>query len=192
MANIGYKNNTQFYKRVIKRYGISARGVHWNCEETQYLRFKILTEFIEDEIKDCQIVDAGCGFGEYYNYLFDKDLKPKNYLGIDCEEEMINEAVKRFLDTKFVLKNILEDKLPSTDYYICSGAMNTLNEDEVLTFIKRSYKASKKGFVFNFLKEDSLTNVSINTVLKFCKSICSQIKIKDDYLENDISIFLKK
>jgi SAM-dependent methyltransferase len=192
MANIGYKNNTQFYRRVIKKYGISARGVHWSCKESQYIRFEILTKFIENDIKDSLIVDAGCGFGEYYNYLYDNDFKPKEYIGIDCEEEMINSASKRFLNTKFVLKNILEDKLPSVDYYICSGAMNTLNEDEVLTFIKRSYKASKKGFIFNFLKEDSLTNVPVNKVLKFCKSICSQIKIEDDYLENDISIFLKK
>ena len=192
MANIGYKNNTQFYKRVIKKYGISARGVHWNSEESQYIRFKALTQFIQDEIKDCVIVDAGCGFGEYYNYLFDNDFKPQKYIGIDCEEEMINAASKRFLNTKFILKNILEDKLPKADYYICSGAMNTLNEDEVLTFIKRSYKASNKGFVFNFLKDDPLSDISINTVLKFCKSICSQIKIKDDYLENDISFYLKK
>jgi len=192
MANIGYKNNTQFYKRVIKKYGISARGVHWNCEESQYLRFKILTQFIQDEIKDCVIVDAGCGFGEYYNYLYDSDLKPKEYIGIDCEEEMINLASKRFLNTKFVLKNILEDKLPAADYYICSGAMNTLDEKEVLTFIKRSYKASKKGFIFNFLKEDLLSNVSMNIVLSFCKSICSNISIEDTYLENDISFFLKK
>ena len=192
MANIGYKNNTQFYKRVIKRYGISARGVHWNCEESQYLRFEILTNFIKNNIKDYVIVDAGCGFGEYYNYLYDNDLMPKEYIGIDCEEQMISPASKRFLNTKFVLKNILEDKLPAADYYICSGAMNTLDEKEVLTFIKRSYKASKKGFIFNFLKEDLLSNVSMNTVLSFCKTICSKINIKDNYLENDISIFLKK
>ena len=192
MANIGYKNNTQFYRRVIKKYGISARGVHWNCEETQYLRFEILSKFIKNDMKDSVIVDAGCGFGEYYNYLYDNDLKPKEYIGIDCEEEMISSASKRFLNTKFVLKNILEDKLPTADYYICSGAMNTLDEKEVLLFIKRSYKASKKGFIFNFLKEDSLTNVTINTVLSFSKTICSNINIKDNYLENDISIFLKK
>jgi ubiquinone/menaquinone biosynthesis C-methylase UbiE len=192
MANIGYKNNTQFYRRVIKKYGISARGVHWNCQESQYIRFEILTKFIKDDMKDSVIVDAGCGFGEYYNYLYDNHLKPEKYIGIDCEEEMINAASKRFLNTKFVLKNILEDKLPAADYYICSGAMNTLDEKEVLSFIKRSYKTSKKGFIFNFLKEDLLSNVSMNTVLTFCKTICSNINIKDNYLENDISIFLKK
>ena len=192
MSKIGYKNNTQFYKRVIKKYGISARGVHWDSEESQYIRFEILTKFIKNDIKDSTIIDAGCGFGEYYNYLYDNNLKPKKYIGIDCEEEMITQASKRFLNTKFVLKNILEDKLPTSDYYVCSGAMNTLDENEVLSFIKRSYRASEKGFIFNFLKEDSLTNVSVNIVLTFCKTICSNINIKDNYLENDISIFLKK
>lgn len=192
MSKIGYKNNTQFYKRVIKKYGISARGVHWDSEESQYIRFEILTKFIKNDIKDSTIIDAGCGFGEYYNYLYDNNLKPKKYIGIDCEEEMITQASKRFLNTKFVLKNILEDKLPTSDYYVCSGAMNTLDENEVLSFIKRSYRASEKGFIFNFLKEDSLTNVSVNIVLTFCKTICSNINIKDNYLKNDISIFLKK
>ncbi|MGB1227185.1 MAG: class I SAM-dependent methyltransferase [Poseidonibacter sp.] len=192
MANIGYKNNNQFYSRVIKKYGVSARGVHWSCEESQYIRFKELTKFIQNELEHSIIVDAGCGFGEYYNYLFDNNLKPKQYIGIDCEEQMITLASKRFVDTKFILKNILEDKLPSADYYICSGAMNTLTQEEVFNFIKKSYKASKKGFIFNFLKEDSLTNIPIKSVITFCKTICSQIEVKDDYLENDISIYLKK
>ena len=60
------KKNTLFYKKAIDKYGI--------------------TSFIEDSIKESTIIDAGCGFGEYYNYLFDNNLKPKSYLGIDCEE----------------------------------------------------------------------------------------------------------
>jgi len=192
MSKIGYKNNKEFYKKVIKRYGISPRGVHWNSKESQYIRFEILSKFIKDDIKESVIVDAGCGFGEYYNYLFDNNLKPKIYIGLDCEEEMINSASKRFLNTNFFIKNILEDELINADYYICSGAMNILNEKEVLLFIQRCYNTSNKGFIFNFLKQDSFNKVEINTVLEFCKSLCPKINIKDNYLENDISIFLKK
>ncbi len=119
-------NNYQFYNPAIKKYGISAKGVRWNSKYSQYKRFEVLTNFIENEIKESNIVDAGCGFAEYYNYLFDNNLKPKSYIGIDCEEEMITLASKRFLNTSFYIKDIIKDELVFADYYICSGAMNIL------------------------------------------------------------------
>ena len=186
------KDNHAFYKFSIKKYGISAKGVHWNSKYTQYKRFEVLTSFIETQIKDSSIIDAGCGFAEYYNYLFDNNLKPKSYIGIDCEESMITLASKRFIDTEFYVKNILKDKLPLADYYICSGAMNILKKDEIFIFIKKCFEASNIGFVFNFLKNDPLTNVNFLDILHYSKSLSKRVEIKEDYLENDISIFIKK
>lgn len=186
------KDNTSFYKKAIKKYGISAQGVHWNSEFTQYMRFEILSTFIKDEIKQLSIIDAGCGFGEYYNYLFDNDLKPKSYIGIDCEEQMIELASKRFLDIDFYIKNVLYDELESADYYICSGALSILDKYEIFQFINKCFKASTKGFIFNFLKNDPLTKIKVKDVLAYCKTLTKDIQIKENYLENDISIYLKK
>lgn len=186
------KNNYQFYNPAIKKYGISAKGVRWNSKYSQYKRFEVLTNFIENEIKESNIVDAGCGFAEYYNYLFDNNLKPKSYIGIDCEEEMITLASKRFLDTNFYIKDIIKDELIFADYYICSGAMNILKKDEIFIFIKKCFEASNIGFVFNFLKNDPLTNVNFLDILHYSKSLSKRVEIKEDYLENDISIFIKK
>ena len=186
------KNNYQFYNPAIKKYGISAKGVRWNSKYSQYKRFEVLTNFIENEIKKSNIVDAGCGFAEYYNYLFDNNLKPKSYIGIDCEEEMITLASKRFLNTSFYIKDIIKDELVFADYYICSGAMNILKKDEIFIFIKKCFEASNIGFVFNFLKNDPLTNVNFLDILHYSKSLSKRVEIKEDYLENDISIFIKK
>lgn len=185
-------SNYQFYNPAIKKYGISAKGVHWNSEYSQYKRFEVLTNFIENEIKESNIVDAGCGFAEYYNYLFDNNLKPKSYIGIDCEEEMITLASKRFLNTSFYIKDIIKDELVFADYYICSGAMNILKKDEIFIFIKKCFEASNMGFIFNFLKNDPLTNVNFLDILHYSKSLSKRVEIKEDYLENDISIFIKK
>ena len=148
------KKNKEFYTPTIKKYGISAKGVHWNSKYSQYKRFEILTNFIGNEIKKSNIIDAGCGFAEYYNYLFDNDLKPKSYIGIDCEEKMITLASKRFLNTSFYIKNIIEDELLFADYYICSGAMNILKKDEIFIFIKKCFEASKVGNEIKYLKND--------------------------------------
>ena len=186
------KDNHKFYKPAISKYGISAKGVHWNSKYTQYKRFEVLTSFIKNEIKKSVIVDAGCGFAEYYNYLYDNNLKPKMYIGIDCEVEMINLASKRFLETKLFVKNILEDEIPMADFYICSGAMNILKKEEVFVFIEKCFKNSNTAFIFNFLKNDPLTKIKVDDIINFCKSLSNAIKIKGYYLDNDISIFLKK
>ena len=184
------KNNYQFYNPAIKKYGISAKGVRWNSKYSQYKRFEVLTNFIENEIKESNIVDAGCGFAEYYNYLFDNNLKPKSYIGIDCEEQIITLASKRFLNTSFYIKDIIKDELIFADYYICSGAMNILEKEEVFIFIEKCFESSKVAFISNFLINDPLTKVKIKDILLYCKNLSQNIQIKENYLDNDISILI--
>ena len=188
MINI---DNHKFYERAINKYGISAKGVHWQSQFTQYLRFEIINSFIKEEIKKSSIVDAGCGFAEYFNYLKKSGLKPKSYIGIDLEEKMVTLSKSRFPDINFMVKDVLESTLPKADYYICSGAMNILRKKQMFKFIENCLNASNKGFVFNFLKADTLNNVSCEAIINFCETLDADIYIKDYYLENDITIFLK-
>ena len=189
---IGCKYNKEFYKDVIDRFGISHQGVHWQSKYTQYLRFEVLTSFIVDDIKSSNIVDAGCGFAEYFNYLNKYNLNPKKYIGIDLEEKMIRLSKKRFPHQSFYIKNILDERLLNADYYVSSGALNILTKDEMFLFIKKCYVASNKGFVFNFLKNETLNNVKYNEILDFCKSINKNPLVKNNYLYNDISVYLRK
>lgn len=192
---MGQIHNKKFYKESVTKYGISAQGVHWNSQSSQYKRFEILTQFIQGNIHDSFVIDVGCGMGEYYNYLMDRDLAPKAYLGIDCEEEMIKIAKKRYPRTNFKVQNVLTDSLLQSDYYICSGAMNILEKDEFFAFLTLCYKNSIKGFIFNFLKKESYTAIRKEEILEFCVKLSSDvnnIRIRDDYLDNDCTIFLQK
>lgn len=186
------KQNKKFYEKSVHEYGISAQGVHWNSIFTQYKRFEILSQFIIEDIAHSSIIDAGCGMGEYYNYLMTENLNPKSYLGIDCEESMINISKKRYPKAHFKVKNVLTDPLILADYYVCSGAMNILAKEEFFLFIKNCYDHCNKGFVFNFLKKDRYTDLSKEEIIRFCKTLTSTIQTRDDYLENDYSVFLQK
>ena len=124
--------------------------------------------------------------------MYDNNLKPESYLGIDCEESMINLASKRFLNTKFEIQNIIEDSLYKADYYICSGAMNILEKNEIFIFIKKCFEASRNAFIFNFLKNDSLTNIKASDIVDYCITLSNNMEIKENYLSNDFSICLKK
>ena len=189
---MSFKNNTLFYKTSILKHGISAKGVRWKSTFSQYKRFEIITSFINNNISQSTIVDAGCGFGEYFNYLRKIGKEPKIYLGIDCEKVMINIASKRFPNINFKLQNVLHDKLYISDYYVCSGAMNIFNKEEIFLFIKKCLTVSKKAFIFNFLKNDPLTTISIDEIIKYCKELTNKIIIKENYLKNDITIYLEK
>ncbi|MBI3874191.1 MAG: class I SAM-dependent methyltransferase [Arcobacter sp.] len=184
--------NKLFYKKSIDKYGVSPLGVHWNSEFTQYKRFEILTSFIANEIKNSTIVDAGCGFGEYYKYLNDNNHHPKQYIGIDSLDEMVAISRDRFKDVEFCKQDILKDDLRTADYYLCSGAMNILSKKEFYSFIEKCYSASNKGFVFNFLKSKSFNKIKIDDVISFCSSLTNKIATKNDYLDNDFTIFMIK
>lgn len=185
-------DNNEFYEESFNKYGISAKGVHWDSKETQYLRFKILTSLIKDDINNSSIIDVGCGYAEYLIFLNKINLTPDIYLGIDCERLMIDICTKRFEKNTFLKCNILTDEIPRADYLICSGTLNILKQNDFLNAIKNCIKACNKGFVFNFLTENNLHNLTFEEIYKFCKDISSEIQVNNKYLNNDCTILLKK
>lgn len=186
-------NNKKFYSKSIKEFGVSAQGVHWSTQFSQYKRFEVLCSFLEkEELKNASIVDAGCGFGEFYNFLQKRELLPKEYCGIDCEAQMIQISQHRFPKTTFYVKDVLKDNLPVADYYMCSGAMNLLPKRLFFKFIQQCYKQCQKGFIFNFLKKESFNHIDPRNVIAFCKELNGEYILEEHYLRNDLSIFLKK
>jgi SAM-dependent methyltransferase len=185
-------SNKEFYQKSIEEFGVSAQGVHWNSKYTQYKRFEILTKCIKKDIKGSNVVDVGCGFGEYYNYLLKNHKLPQKYIGVDCEEKMIDVCNIRFPNEQFLVQNILQDDLIKADYYICSGAMNILSFDEVEIFIKKCFEASNKGFVFNYLKNVTFNDIKQHDVEEICKRYSHSLILKDGYLDNDFTIFMVK
>lgn len=187
-----YISNKLFYEQSYKRYGFNAKGLHWKNQQTQYKRFEIITQLIEKDLKNSTIGDLGCGFGDYYKYLKERNLEPKSYHGIDCELKMVQVCKSRYKDIAFEHKNILYEDFSKSDYNICSGAMNIMNIDQCSLFIKRAFKHSKKGFIFNFLQSITLNDVKPYEIVALCEKLCPKIEFKEGYLDNDFTIFMAK
>lgn len=185
-------DNYSFYYNAYKKHGVSAKGLKWTSKERQFLRFKILCDFIKNEIEDSTLLDIGCGYGDLINYFNESMKYPKIYTGLDCEEFILKIAKKRFPNSTFIKKNILSNELPTHDYFILSGSLNILEKDEFLNGIINCYKYCKKGFIFNFLTKSYVHDLSAFEILTFCKSLCKNVEFKNDYLDNDFTIFMKK
>lgn len=183
--------NNKFYVNAYKNHGVSAKGVHWDSKETQYLRFKILTSFIKD-IENSSLIDLGCGYGEYLNFLNEQNIKPEIYLGVDCEDFILNIAKKRFPNNTFLKCDIVENEIIKADYLLCSGTLNLLNKNTFLKAIINCFIASKKGFIFNFLTKESIHKLEKPMIYNFCKKLANKVTIEDGYLDNDCTMFLQK
>ncbi len=187
--------NHKFYTATLEKHGDSAQGVAWISKKTQNIRFEILTSFIVDEIQTSSIADVGCGLAHYYKYLKKASLKPKKYIGIDVEKAML-EKIKFKNEITLLNLDATKDTLPICDYYICSGALNILERFETFLFISNCFKASKKGFIFNFLddnvKSDTYNYLSMKMLKPLLNKLNADVIVKSSYLDNDKTIFLIK
>ncbi len=187
-------DNDKFYKNALKKYGATAKGLNWHSEHYQRKRFEIMVELLEDEIEQNDtIIDAGCGFGDFYNFV--KDSLKIKYIGYEIVEENVKIANQRTKQPIFQ-KDILKDQLEFADFYIASGSMNILSRFETYLFIERCFEHSKKGFVFNlpYGKDESKSfNYFLPQEIKhFAKKFECEVFSQSGYLPNDFTIFLKK
>jgi len=189
MPKIDSKN---FYTSAIKLYGTTARGVNWASKENQEIRFDVILEMLPKDLSYFEIVDAGCGFGDFYNYMIKKKKTPKKYVGIDSLVDMYSIASEK-TGCEIIIADICKDSLPHANYYVCSGAMNTLTLFETHQFIQNCFLACGDGFIFNILhgdkKSETYNYLSTSQLQKIAKELgVKKVKFRDDYLENDITV----
>lgn len=187
-------NNDTFYKSALKKYGANAKGLNWHDDYSQIKRFEVIHELIMTDIQKGDImIDAGCGFGDFYTYI--SDYHDIEYIGYDIVEENVSIAKERTNQT-IMIKDILNEPLEMADFYIASGSMNILSRFETFLFIERCFMQSKKGFVFNlpYGKDESKNfNYFLPQEIKhFAKKFDCEVIMTSGYLPHDFTIYLKK
>jgi len=180
-----------FIASAIKKHGDSSKGVHWNSAYTQEKRFEVLLSCIDD--KGFSIVDAGCGFGDFYIYLQKKEIVFSDYIGLDLSPSMV-EMAKKKTDCEILECDMCRDVLPQADYYVCSGAMNILSRFDSYLFIRNCYEACTKGFVFNLLmgEDDSLVynHFYPEELQGLFDELGAKVVVKKGYLKHDFTVCL--
>ena len=186
-------NQKSFYQSNIETYGLTAQGVAWDSPRTQRRRFAVLASCLGD-LRGESIVDAGCGFGDFYLYLKERGNPPQRYIGIDLLEEMVEEARRR-TGCRILKRDILRQSLPRADWYVASGSMNLLGRTETAIFIRRCFEHASKGFVFNLLegreREGAFSYWHPREVRELLCALGARVEIVEGYLEGDMTVVLK-
>ena len=190
MARIDQK---RFYQENYDTHGVSAEGVAWSSVQTQKRRFSAIMSIL-GTIENDTLVDAGCGFGDFYLYLKEKNSLPKTYVGLDLCKPMVTEAKMR-TGCKIIQRDILSQTIPLADWYVASGSMNLLTRMETRLFIQRCFEKSRKGFVFNLLcgreQEGEFSYWSPYEIRKLCQPLGAEIEIKEGYMDGDFTVILR-
>ena len=187
-------NNNKFYINALKKHGQSAKGLNWHDDYSQIKRFEIITDFLSRNLQpNDTLIDAGCGFGDFYRYI--KPLHEIHYIGYEIVHESVKIA-KEQTKQPIEQRNILYDPLEEADFYIASGSMNILSRFETYLFIERCFAHAKKGFVFNLLygkNESRSFNYFLPQEIKhFCKKFECEIITRTGYLPHDFTVYLRK
>jgi len=186
-------NQQTFYQNNYDTHGVSAQGVAWDSVQTQKKRFSVIASCI-GELKQDSIVDAGCGFGDFYLYLKEQSNLPKTYTGLDLCAPMVAEAKVR-TGCKIMQKDILRQSIPVADWYVASGSMNLMTRMETHIFIQRCFEKSRKGFVFNLLygraDREGYSYWQPHEIIALCQPLTKHVEIKEGYMEGDFTVLLK-
>lgn len=203
MHNI-HKNIDNYYTSKIKTHGATPKGVDWNGEKSQFIRFEQLSKVINQD--RFSINDVGCGYGKYSEYL-SQSYSDFIYSGYDLSNEMVKNAKKLYPNLNF--ETIIQLKeIRKADYCIASGIFSVKmqhNKDEWLSYIistlEEMSEKSIKGFSFNMLTKysdkeymrDDLYYADPLFIFDYCKrNFSNQVALLHDYGLYEFTILVRK
>ena len=190
---------TRFFNELLGTYGAhSARGVGWGSDELQLTRFEILIEIAD--LNNSSILDVGCGLGDFYGYLKSK-LEQFEYLGIDITNGLVRDALDKYPDGNFQLREVFDLEDNSFDFVFASGVFSYNIPDyfeKYFAIIEKMYKIARKGVAFNMLDrknhiiDETFMAYEPEEVLARCRMITEKAHLRQGYLPQDFTLFLYK
>ncbi|MGE3318205.1 MAG: trans-aconitate 2-methyltransferase [Candidatus Berkiella sp.] len=150
-----------------------------------------------NDIFSSNILDVGCGLGHLIDYLKNHHFTGI-YKGIDIVDQMVVLARKRHPTFHFEtndIDSILENK---HDYVLASGIFALTPPDYVKELIPVLFARAIKGLAFNCLssrsqeKEEGMYYQIPGDIFHFCKKLTHKVKLREDYLSHDFTIYMQK
>jgi len=196
-----------YYADKLAEYGDTPRGVDWNGEESQSIRFEQLCRIIDPVKSTFSLNDLGCGYGALLDYLRERQLACK-YLGVDVSREMISAAAQRHANAHSARFITSAEPDLMADYAVASGIFNVRmgrTDTEWFDYLQTTLdvldRTSRLGFAFNCLtsysdedkQRDYLYYTDPCRLFDLCKKRYSrQVALLHDYGLYEFTILVRK
>lgn len=196
----------RYYSEKLAQHGETPKGVDWNGEESQTVRFEQLSKIISGA-DAFSLNDLGCGYGALFDFLVNR-LPMSSYLGVDVSERMVRAAEQRNAgcpQARFIT-SAEPDRL--ADFGVASGIFNVRlghNDADWYDYVQATLdvldRTSHHGFAFNCLtsysdedkKRDYLYYADPCRLFDLCKRRYSrQVALLHDYGLYEFTILVRK
>ena len=145
-----------YFSDKLREHGASPRGVDWNGDDAQALRFRQMARVIPAGRRST-VTDLGCGYGSFAEHL-DAAGIDCHYLGVDASAEMVAAAQAR-LAGRPGTEIVQGSGCPrTTDYVLANGIFNVrldVSDDAWFEYIVATlddmHAHSGRAFAFNCL-----------------------------------------
>lgn len=189
------------YNQRLAIYGDDIRSLASGTEERRRIRFEILYEVGIEE--GSNILDLGCGFGDFYGYLQAIGIKNINYTGYDINPQLIEIARQKYPAAQFEVKDIQIDQFPEFDFIVSTSAFNLKLESQnnyefVTEILNTCYKHSRIAVAIDFLtsyvdfESAEGFHYSPERIFAIAKCITKRVCLRHDYPLYEFCIYLYK
>lgn len=151
-----YTEVADYYSEKLAQHGETPRGVDWNGEDSQQLRFEQLCKII-DARRQFSLNDLGSGYGALHRFLAGR-FSEFSYAGFDVSEGMIKSAERRHRGIPKVRFVLGSEPDGVADYGVASGIFNVRlgrSDAEWRAYVEATLgildRTSRNGFSFNCL-----------------------------------------
>ncbi len=190
-----------FFNKLVEKHGYSPKSLAYSGEKSQKIKFNIVTKVgIED---NCSVLDVGCGFGDYFNYLKQQGIKNVKYCGIDISNKIVDLAKEKNSLVNVIQGNVLDLSDDEKYDYVISLGFNCVktgtNWETLTQVLDKMWKLSKKGIAYNAVSTFSETSprkiyfVSPAKVIDYImNNLTYKVVFRHDYMPHDFTIFAYK
>jgi 2-polyprenyl-3-methyl-5-hydroxy-6-metoxy-1,4-benzoquinol methylase len=186
-----------FFDKNLMLHGDRPEAVRWSSTG-QILHYQSMLDI--GDINGKKILDFGCGKGDFYQFLKDKDIHVE-YHGYDINEKLIALAEQKYPEADFRVFDIDKDKLNEDfDYIFLCGVFNLKVEglDEIIkNTLLKLFKHCRIGLAFNALsshnpeKDFELHYTSPEDMFSFSvKNLSPYVSIRHDRMNYDFTLFV--
>jgi SAM-dependent methyltransferase len=184
---------------------VTTRGegwsAFWGSEASQHSRYRVFLD--ELQLCDANVLEVGCGFGDFLVCAAERNLRPRRYLGVDLSERIVAAAQKRHPEHTFLALDILrETPAFEADFVIASGIMAVPladYENYVVCVLKRFFELGRRGFALNFLSTATRTPDGVSQYVDpawlfalFQRHIDWSGRLIHDYRQNDFTLVYRR
>lgn len=196
----------EYYSARLAEHGDTPRGVDWNGESDQILRFGQLSKVVLSTT-NFSLNDLGCGYGALFDYL-KLHCRDFTYNGYDVSAAMIRAAHRRYANDENVHFAIASEPSEMADYGVTSGIFNVKlghSDAEWREYVEATLnlldRTSKNGFAFNCLTvysdkgkmRDDLYYADPCALFDLCKKRYSRhVALLHDYGLYEFTILVRK